>query len=183
MTIKKILVAYGLILIFPYFCLADDITPDNWMYHGDIKEIRKIYSEIKNGVKSGKYKINEYHGNKNCGETGCKTYQYEIKDEYGFVLSCGFTSFLFLIPKEEIKEYYFDKGSTVRFILSIESYFNSNKAERKEIVKSYYNKSGKKIWWVDILDNEVIDSKNEHKIKQPTNVLTNEFCKRLSWGQ
>jgi hypothetical protein len=183
MLIKRISVIYALILIllFPYFSLADDITLDNWMHHPDVKEIRKIYNNIKNGVKSGKYKIKEFHGKKNCGEMGCTTYQFEISTNDEFILACGFTSFINIYLIEEVRESYYDSNGILRFRLSIQKGHLGNEI-REEITRLYYDKNSVQIWKIDVLNGEVTNYLSGNP-SSSNNLKTNKECKKYRWGQ
>ncbi len=185
MSIKGIPAFYELILILiiPCFCLAGDITLDNWIYHSDIKEVRKIYSDIKNGVKSGKYKIREYHGDKNCQEMGCTTYQFEISTNNGFILACGFTSFINIYSNEEIREEYFDGNGILRFRLYQARYFDAKgKVGREEIGRLYQDENGRQIWSIGMLDGKVTDYRSSES-NTSFYLETNKECKKYSWGQ
>ena len=166
--------------MFPHFCLAGEITLDNWIYHSDIKEVRDIYNGIKNGVESGKYKIKEYHGDRNCKEMGCTTYQFEISTNDGFILACGFTSFLTIYSKEETREEYFDNNGVLRFRLYLEKYFSGNKIGREEIGRRYQDETGRFIWSIRVINGKVTDYRSG-KSDSSFHLYKNDQCKRFGW--
>ncbi len=168
-------------LLFLVFCFifyinatSEEININNWISHESIKEIRKIYSDIKSGVKSKKYNIREYNGSDNCGGMSCKTYQFEVRNENSLLQACGYNSYLPYAGYEEVREFYFDKNGILRFSLAI------SKLNPDKIIRKYYSVEGAIIWYISKEGDKT--TKYFSQAKKPSKVYTNQYCNKIKWG-
>lgn len=182
-NIDKIVFSLLAILLYAKYCSAEEITINNWMYHKSIKEVRMIYQEIKNGVKSGEYKIREYHGKKDCGEMSCKTYQFEITDQNGFIRAHGRTFRSRIHFYERIYEEYFDQKGILRFEFSHFRVFLGDEVQSDDIRRLYLDENGKEILHIQMVDGKVGDFTVGRYRYSPSKAPTNKRCSEYIWGQ
>lgn len=139
MNQKKFLV---LPLLFLWSSAFAEITLKNWLSHHSIKEVRKIYQEIHQGVKQKRYKLEEKKGNEDCGKMICYPNRFQITAK-GKILACGFTYLVNQNGIEVKEEIYFDQKGNGRFFLRIEDYISL------KITRIYYDQNGRFLWGVD----------------------------------
>lgn len=139
---KNLAIIFMILLFQAQVVFAVSINEKNWMTHKSIKEVRKIYKEIKDGINNKEYKyIKRKFEQYDCGGTYSLLFDEVAYDRKGRVRYYSHHR-SFSDGAVIMTEWYYDANGILRFV------FVKKGSDKDRI---YLNGKGEEIWTVSEL--------------------------------